>query len=497
MPRLADTGALPPSRLCGSVFLTFVLLLIWSAILRLPYTGNVGEDEVFFALVGQRWLDGLLPYVASFDVKPPGIFAVFALAQAVFGMSVATIKGLELFSVAGSALGLYLIGTRHFSKAVGWFAATLYPLYCTVALSGVKAPTELVQAPFTIFAALATMEAVRGGGLRWVVMSATLLGAAASIKQPAAFVALALIASTCWYKRRGRLHVAVLFLVALSIVPLAFLLIYILNGQALALLEGAVFGAAGRLHGDNIGFVSGIIRFFPMSRPLLVLVCLTLLVMTRGRWLRGGPLAAGTAVALAWLAGEVTGIIAMRAMYDHYFLTLVPPLTLLAGVGLFHLTGAGQRSRPILIIPVLVAATLVPFAFGGRGVSLPGTDVSFAVARELASLGLSPKKRILIVNRGMLIYLLAKDQPTSRYFHPEHLLCDFPAPDVDPLKIALSSQPIALVLADTKRRMVCERPDRWAEVKSAIAANYSLVAHVPGKFDSFDIFRRRSPDTKR
>lgn len=38
----------------------------------------IHDDEAFYAVVAQRWLHGELPYVASYDVKAPGVFAVLA-----------------------------------------------------------------------------------------------------------------------------------------------------------------------------------------------------------------------------------------------------------------------------------------------------------------------------------------------------------------------------------------------------------------------------------
>lgn len=104
------------------------LIVLWTAAIRLPFAGNVGEDEVFYALVAQRWLAGLLPYVSSFDVKPPGLFAVFAGVQAVFGTSVGVLKGLEVGCVAVSAFGLFLLGRRRWcwrTSGKRWCASAL------------------------------------------------------------------------------------------------------------------------------------------------------------------------------------------------------------------------------------------------------------------------------------------------------------------------------------------------------------------------------------
>ena len=468
-------------------------LLAWAAIVRLPFAGNTGEDEIFFALVAQRWLGGLLPYVASFDVKPAGLFAVFAVAQALFGTSVATIKGLEIACCAATAFGLHLIGARHLSRPAGWIAAVLYPVY-SLALSGVNAPTELLKAPFEVFAVLAALEAVRGGRVRlgWIGVAGLLLGGAATVKQTAAFTAVALVLAIVPRIRERRAWAAVAFGVGIVALPAGFAALYLSSGELPALLSGAVFGAAGRLSGDNVGFIEGVLRFPPGMKPLIVLLIAAMLVLTRGGRLRAGPQGPGCRFTLAWLAGEAAGIIATRSMYDHYFLALVPPLALLTGITLWHLFDVPHGRRVFVAASVLALALAWPPLFEWRGLAHRSDfAAAAAVGDRLTEAGVAPDGRILVVDRGLLVHLLSGRAVASRYFHPQHLLCSFPAPDADPLAVALSGRPGAIVVADTRHGMVCERDDRWAELLTAIGAGYCLAGHVPGEADDFDIYVAR------
>src|SRR5215475_12070257 len=98
--------------------LPFVLILAWACAVRLPYYGNVNDDEFFFSVIAQRWLEGGLPYVASYDVKPPGLFALYASAQALFGQSLATIKGLEILFTALGGFALYRLARKHGGPAL-------------------------------------------------------------------------------------------------------------------------------------------------------------------------------------------------------------------------------------------------------------------------------------------------------------------------------------------------------------------------------------------
>ncbi|HEX7670227.1 MAG TPA: hypothetical protein VF395_11615, partial [Polyangiaceae bacterium] len=44
-----------------------------------------GLDQSLYHYVGTGWLRGMLPYRDSFDIKPPAIYALYALANLCFG----------------------------------------------------------------------------------------------------------------------------------------------------------------------------------------------------------------------------------------------------------------------------------------------------------------------------------------------------------------------------------------------------------------------------
>jgi hypothetical protein len=137
--------------------------LALAAAVRLPFLGVVGEDEAFFAVVAHRWLGGVAPYVGSFDVKAPGLFAAYALADAAFGFETGAMKLLLIGCVGATSWGLWLIGKRHLSRPVGLFAGALYPLY-SLTQSGTTSSSELIEVLPEVFAALLALDAILGGG---------------------------------------------------------------------------------------------------------------------------------------------------------------------------------------------------------------------------------------------------------------------------------------------------------------------------------------------
>jgi hypothetical protein len=98
------------------LYLLFVAALaFWVAVVRYPYAGAVAfdGDEALYLLIGQKWLHGIWPYTDIWDVKPPGLFLIFAAAQRAFGE---TLVAASAAAVLTTALGLFAIARRHFGS---------------------------------------------------------------------------------------------------------------------------------------------------------------------------------------------------------------------------------------------------------------------------------------------------------------------------------------------------------------------------------------------
>ena len=131
---LRNRAAASPSWPTGALggVLPFIIILVRSAAVRLPFYGISDGDEFFFSVVAGEWLRGGLPYVDAFDIKPPGIFLVYAIAQAIFGASYATIKGLEMVAVAAGASAIFAMLRSFGSGRLAIWAAALYPVYTSL-----------------------------------------------------------------------------------------------------------------------------------------------------------------------------------------------------------------------------------------------------------------------------------------------------------------------------------------------------------------------------
>jgi hypothetical protein len=73
-----------------------------------------GRDQGIYGMVADSILRGGMPYRDAWDFKPPGIFAAFALARAVFGASETSIRLLEVMGLASVVLAFALFAARFF-----------------------------------------------------------------------------------------------------------------------------------------------------------------------------------------------------------------------------------------------------------------------------------------------------------------------------------------------------------------------------------------------
>ncbi len=83
---------------------------------------SFGRDQSIYAVLGDGILHGKLPYRDLWDFKPPGIFFVYAFAQALFGTSMLAPRIVEM-------LGLCLLGASFVFLAKRWFGSSLLGIW--------------------------------------------------------------------------------------------------------------------------------------------------------------------------------------------------------------------------------------------------------------------------------------------------------------------------------------------------------------------------------
>lgn len=493
----------------GRLVTIFVLALAWTTLLRWPSLGRISEDEAFFLIVGRNWLAGLQPYAHAWDVKPPGLFLATALAEAAFGPTFAAIKALAIVAVAATATALGGLAARHVSRPVGVWAFLVFPVASLFA-SGDTMPAILVQAPFVTLAVFALLEARRGQAIFRLVLCGLAIGAAGMIKQTAVFEAAALAAAAGLLgiggggRLRAGLRASAAIGVGAMVAPLAFALWFASQGTFAVAFEGAVVGALGRLAGDpmvaagsremvHLGVFDAVGRLPAQIRPYLGLAAPAMLAWMRRRRLSPPIDEAWFVVTLLWFAAAIVGVVAVKAMYDNYIHAALAPLTLAAGVFVFHgieiVAPARRRiARAATTAAVAAPSLLLPMPLAYEPVDMDGVRAAAAIVRAAGGAG---QDDLLAPRRGLPLNVATGSFPTTRWVHHMHLMCDLPTPGgIDPLATALATRPRFLAIADPARSMVCERRDRLETLAATLAADYRSIGVGRGTRDRWEIFER-------
>lgn len=76
-----------------------------------------GRDQGIYAVVGEGLLDGSMPYRDVWDFKPPGIFFVYALAEALLGKSMTSVRIFECAGLVFMVLAFRKLGREVFGSA--------------------------------------------------------------------------------------------------------------------------------------------------------------------------------------------------------------------------------------------------------------------------------------------------------------------------------------------------------------------------------------------
>ena len=496
-------------RVSGRPYLwVFIVLLLWTLIVRLPFLHVIHDDEAFYSVVASRWLNGEPPYIASYDIKAPGIFAILAGFQVLFGAHLIVIKAVEMLTTLWGAFGLFRLVAHASSRRLALLVAALYPLY-SLFLMGVSSPTQLIEAAFTIeaFAQIGRVEGeVYRKHLIALALAALMMGGAVMVKQTAAFTALGLFGWVAWHSWRQRDFKSLALFCVMGAVPtIAFGLYFAAIGHFRDAFDTVVLTALDRSQVDmsekpdtlHLGFLLRLWHFPAFYKPMLVITVGALLAVMRLPRLKTALSSSFIHLIIIWYMTAVAGILVNQSLVIWYGFTLVPPTLILFCAVLYHGIGFKAQWRVIGIGLYLLAAVIQPFVVEGYTLFNPGPfgppdyRGNVRAAESLKANGLKPGDNLLVTGRGHYVYLMAGALPKAKYFNAMHLMCTFPTPDKDPLAVAFSTQPDFLVVSDRGFFMGCRLPEREAAITDELARHYRAVSRVSGDWDNFTIYRRK------
>ncbi len=471
-----------------------MLLLAITLLVRAQTLGNpvIEFDEQFYRVVGERMLQGAVPFVDIWDRKPIGLFLLYAGAAAVGGPHALSYQLLAALFVAGTA---WLIFAMARIVAGGWrgplIAATLYILWLNL-LQGEGGQASVFTALPTVGAAFLVLRQVaepqRRGRLAGDGAAAMLLiGLAAQIKYTVLFEGVYLGLILLWLALRGgrglvgglTLGAAWAFLAALP--TLLAWGVYAVMGQGQTWLFAnitSIFLRAPMPLDDLLGELAG----------GLATIALLLLAAWLG-WRRLRPLTPAGRFIIGWAIMANLALLVLRSFSPHYWIPLVPPLVLIAVPALEAMR---RFALGLTLLAFAVGQLLIGFFIWSKG-------DGETVARMVAAMGPVPNC-IFVFDGFPALYAESRSCLPGRYLFPGHLngIMEAGSLGVDPVREVegiMARRPDAIVTDWPIWSL--HNPATKAIVDRELAAHYRLVLkQETGKGRFRMVYRRKVEDAR-
>ena len=315
-------------------------------VLRLPafLYSVLNYDESMYLLMGDKMRQGFLPYTTLCDLKPAGLFAIFAAISALPMDGVIASRLVAAITVGLTAYVLCHIAGRLFEdgkRRIGPFTGLAYIVFM-LADGGLNSQAELFMNALTSLALLLALSAIRAEGrprLGLMLAAGLVWGIGIQVKQVVVFdmtaflIGFFLLTTARPADLTGRVREvwpAFVGLGLMALVPtIVIILVYVVTGHWSAWVAGNLtahesFYSEG---GPPIAWDAGF-RAMTEQFPLWLASLLALAFGTR--LARSSRERRAITFLLVWVVLIIVCQIFLRFMSDHYFLQFLPPMTLLA-----------------------------------------------------------------------------------------------------------------------------------------------------------------------
>jgi 4-amino-4-deoxy-L-arabinose transferase-like glycosyltransferase len=338
-----------------------VIIIALVVILRAPtlLPSLCLTDEDYYSTIANDMLDGGLVYHTAVDTKPPGIYYIYAGVFRVAGRNnLFAVHLLAFFAVVVTALVVRQIGARVADAWAGAWSGIGYAVFMHAYLPGdtLAANTEIFASLLLALSVLAFLRGEKEAGWGWMFLSGALVGAATLIRQPSAVNAGVMLACLAYawlipgtqslgsvvragsgiiagfvapiaglalyYQSQGNLHDAYLW-------AWAFAIRYVESETTLPY----VLGHLAAIHG-SVMLSWGLLWYFGIRR---VIESLKSLRHTRTR-------STQAVLLVLWLGVTYLTIFIGWRFPGHYHLTVLPPLSILAGQAFARFIAQNRRS---------------------------------------------------------------------------------------------------------------------------------------------------------
>ena len=489
-------AALPGGWWASAVLGTIILI---AAVIRLRLLDvPLDRDEGEYAYIGGLLLDGVPPYAGAYNMKMPGIYAVYAIILTVFGKSAA---GIHLGVLAANGLStalVFVLGRRLAGSAAAVAAAATF---AAVSMSPVLLGIAGYAEHFVVLAVLAgTLRLLTAADMPRVlpfVESGALFGLAFALKQSGglflafAVTYLALQPRPATPRAFHRVGMIAWLVVGALVAPIAIAVMLVLAGS----FDGFAFwtftyawryvSAVPLGHGltnlvQRVGEITPAVAFVVAAAT----VGFVLVIVDRS-------LRSARAFLLLFLLASC-GAVAVGLYFRYqYFLLLTPAIALLSGLTPAWAWRRLRPRAPSLAAAAAIALTVLPPAhamyaerarlFEASPLALSRMVYAQNPFTESVEIGryvrqhTTPGARIAVIGSEPQIYFYAERRAATGYIYT------YPLMEGHPYALTMQGEMIAEIEA--------ERP----EILVFVNMSASWLRHsdsLPAIFQWFEQYRR-------
>lgn len=419
---------------------TIALILLFGCLLRIPYFFHKMQDidEGSHAAAAAALMNGGLPYLNAVNNKPPGIFYIYKGTFVLFGRyNMGAVHFVTFLWTLATAAVLGVLAGRLGGKSAALFTILFYTTF-TAALypKMIAGNSEIFMAlPYSLAALVLWFACSKEKG--YLFFAAGLFtGLSVLFKQvggAAAGAVVLFLAADC--ARRGRkwftawilrsAEYGLGFCLPLAAVAFTFHRLGILKDWLFwnVTYPSRYIGAGS----SSLNFLSQVwIEFVPFVLSTIILWILAVFWLRRavtdsGRW--DDLLSRFPVFLVLWLVFSTVVTLLGKRMFGHYFIQILPPLTVIAGLHAGRIFDERNRPRRKAWLAATLSLTIIPgLVFTGMAIAFEAeTDTwgeirpDFRPAAAYIREHTRPEDKIFVWGWFTPVYVYSERAPSTRF----------------------------------------------------------------------------------
>lgn len=310
-------------------------ILVFSCIIRVPFLHEpLDRDEGTYASVAQEMLRGGIVYKDTIDSKPPLLYCIYSIIFLLFGQTDFALRLFTALYSVGTTIAIFFLSRYLFGNRAALYSALLYGIFSSgPGVSGTIAEGEnFFVLPLT-GGMLFFLKALRYNNKKWMLLSGIVMGLAVFIKTTAAptillYLLLITIRNNPFKDFKTFAVNMAVFLAGPLVLAVLILSYFIYNGTLMDFIHWNIIYNSGNARPLSESWSNLFGRGMQVSSEHLLLWLLSACALITLTFRKRDIVLLTLAL---WVVTSFLGIAMTGNFWPHYFLQMLPPLSVLSG----------------------------------------------------------------------------------------------------------------------------------------------------------------------